>query len=61
MSSVSFTTVASDTLIHHFAAAALETVDLEITQQHTLFGCQLESSFGGRYAEYDGQESQGRG
>lgn len=41
------------------SAAALETVDLEITQQHTLFGCQLESSFGGRYAEYDGQESAG--
>ena len=37
----------------------METVDLEITQQHTLFGCQLESSFGGRYAEYDGQESAG--
>lgn len=39
------------------SSAALETVDLEITQRHALFGCQLESSFGGRYAEYDGQES----
>lgn len=38
-------------------ASALETVDLEITQQHVLFGCLLESRFGGRYAEYDGQDS----
>ena len=39
------------------SASALETVDLEITQQHVLFGCLLESRFGGRYAEYDGQDS----
>ncbi|MDB4331472.1 hypothetical protein OAA27_00205 [bacterium] len=39
------------------SSAALETVDLEITQQHCLFGCQWESSFGGRYAKYDGQDS----
>lgn len=39
------------------SSSMLETVDLEITQQHVLFGCQLESSFGGRYAEYDGQDS----
>ena len=39
------------------SSSILETVDLEITQQHVLFGCQLESSFGGRYAEYDGQDS----
>ena len=52
MSSVSLGNSRVRYLDSSLCAAALETVDLEITQQHTLFGCQLESSFGGRYAEH---------
>lgn len=35
----------------------MESIDVEITQRHCLLGCELESSFGGRYVDYEGMTS----